>query len=126
MNIRIIAVAAAALLAGSSAFAAGAPTKTGSIASGPVLTDEAGMTLYTFDKDAGGMSACTDACAQNWPPLMAAMGAMGSGDYSTIKRSDGTMQWTYKGKPLYRWAKDTKPGDATGDGFKDIWHAAKP
>ena len=126
MNMRIIAAAAAAFLVGSAAFAAGNPAKTGHTASGPVLTDEAGMTLYTFDKDSAGMSACTEGCTQNWPPLMAAMDSMAGGDFSTLKRTDGTLQWAYKGKPLYRWAKDTKPGDATGDGFKDVWHAAKP
>ena len=127
MSIRIIAVATAAILAATAAAAAGPPAMTGKTATGGmVLTDEKGMTLYTFDKDMGGMSACTDACAQNWPPLMAPAGAMMEGDYKAITRSDGSMQWTYKGKPLYRWSKDTKPGDTTGDGFKDMWHAAKP
>nr|WP_205119458.1 hypothetical protein [Paramagnetospirillum kuznetsovii] len=121
---RSFAIAAAALLAASAAVAA--PAMTGQSAKGPVLTDAKGMTLYTFDKDAGGMSNCVDACAQNWPPLMAASGAMAEGDYSVIKRADGSMQWAYKGKPLYLWSKDSKPGDTTGDGFKDIWHVAKP
>lgn len=126
MNIRIIAVATAAFLAGTAAYAAGAPAMTGQTAMGAVLTDEKGMTLYTFDKDTAGMSNCADACAQAWPPLMAAAGSMASGDYTTIKRADGSMQWAYKGKALYHWSKDSKPGDTTGEGFKDIWHAAKP
>lgn len=125
MTIRTIFVASAVTLL-SAAAAAAAPVKTGQSAMGPVLTDEKGMTLYTFDKDAPGMSACVDACAQNWPPLTAGMGAMAEGDYSVIKRADGSMQWAYKGKPLYTWIKDSKPGDTTGEGFKDIWHAAKP
>ena len=54
-----------------------APTKTGDSAKGKVLTDGKGMTLYTFDKDAGGKSACNGACATNWPPLMAAADAKG-------------------------------------------------
>ncbi|MBV5324605.1 MAG: hypothetical protein J0626_04685 [Rhodospirillaceae bacterium] len=126
MNIRIIAATFAVVMAGSVAFAAGPPAKTGQTVAGPVLTDEAGMTLYTFDKDGPGTSNCTDACAQNWPPLMAAADSMSNGDYTMIKRADGAQQWAYKGKPLYRWVKDTKPGDTTGDGFKDIWHTAKP
>lgn len=126
MNIRIIAVATAALLAGTAAFAAGAPAMPGKTTMGMVLTDEKGMTLYTFDKDAAGMSNCTDACAQNWPPLMAPASAMASGDFTVIKRADGSMQWAHKGKPLYHWSKDAKPGDTTGDGFKDVWHTAKP
>lgn len=124
MTIKSLTVFAALLLAGTAAFAA--PVKQGQSALGAVLTDEKGMTLYTFDKDASGMSSCVDACAQNWPPLMAASGAMAEGDYTVIKRADGSMQWAYKGKPLYTWVKDAKPGDVTGEGFKDIWRAARP
>lgn len=93
---------------------------------GPVLTDDKGMTLYTFDKDEAGKIACVDACAQNWPPLLADKGAKAMGEYSLVTRPDGAMQWAYRGKPLYLWSKDMKPGDTTGDGFKDIWHMARP
>lgn len=93
-----------------------------------VLTNAEGMTLYVFDKDAAGSgkSACNGDCASNWPPLMVTAGDKASGDYSIVIRDDGSRQWAYKGKPLYRWAKDQKPGDATGDGVKNVWHAAKP
>lgn len=92
-----------------------------------VLTNSSGMTLYTFDRDAGGKSACNGPCATNWPPLMAADGAQASGEWSVITRDDGKKQWAYKGKPLYTWVKDTKPGDKTGDGFNNnVWHVAKP
>jgi predicted lipoprotein with Yx(FWY)xxD motif len=58
---------------------------------------------------------------------MAASGSAASGDWTMVTRDDGTMQWAYKGKPLYTFAKDTKPGDITGDGFlNDAWHIAKP
>ncbi len=124
MNIQSLTIFAAALLIGSAAIAA--PVKSGQSSLGAVLTDEKGMTLYTFDKDTPGMSNCIDGCAQAWPPLMAASGAMAEGDYTVIKRADGSMQWAHKGKPLYTWGKDAKPGDVTGEGFKDIWHAAKP
>lgn len=43
-----------------------------------------------------------------------------------IVRDDGKKQWAFKGKPLYYWAKDTKPGDKTGDGFNKVWQVAKP
>lgn len=92
---------------------------------GKVLTDAAGMTLYTFDKDADGKSACYDKCAANWPPLLAAAGAAAEGDFGLTDRTDGSKQWTYYGKPLYLWVKDTKPGDMTGDGVNNIWHVAK-
>ena len=90
------------------------------------LTNAAGMTLYTFDKDAAGKSNCNGPCAANWPPLMATGGPPANTDWSMVKRDDGSMQWAYKGKPLYTWAKDQKPGDKTGDGFAGgAWHTAK-
>lgn len=99
---------------------------TGDSSLGEVLTDANGMTLYTFDNDADGMSACYDACAENWPPLIAAEGAAPEGDYGLTTRTDGAMQWTYKGMPLYTWANDAAPGDVTGDGVSGVWHVAKP
>ncbi len=96
--------------------------------SGGMLTGGNGMTLYTFDKDeaGSGKSACNGPCATNWPPLYAMDGDKAMGDYSIIARDDGKKQWAFKGKPLYYWAKDMKPGDKTGDGFKDVWHIVKP
>lgn len=93
-----------------------------------VLTGKNGMTLYTFDKDTAGTgkSVCNGPCATNWPPLMAAADAKDSRDYTVITRDDGGKQVAYKGKPLYFWAKDAKAGDKTGDGFNNVWHAAKP
>lgn len=114
----------AALLFTAAAYAG--PVGQGQTAIGPVLTDDKGMTLYTFDKDGPGKSNCVDACAQAWPPLTAQADAMVTGEYSLVARPDGARQWAYRGKPLYRWAKDAKPGDTTGDGFKDIWHVARP
>ena len=122
----LVTVAAAAALAFAGA-AIAAPANTGDSAKGKVLTDAKGMTLYTFDKDAGGKSACNGPCATNWPPLKAAASDKAEGGYTVIKRDDGSMQWAYKGKPLYTWAKDTKPGDITGDGFLNgVWHIAQP
>jgi predicted lipoprotein with Yx(FWY)xxD motif len=91
-----------------------------------VLTNSAGMTLYIFDRDSAGKSACNGQCATNWPPLMAQGGAKDSGNYSVVTRDDGSRQWAYKGKPLYTWVKDQKPGDKTGDGVNNVWHIAKP
>ena len=102
--------------------AADAPAKA---AADGTLTNAAGMTLYTFDKDAGGKSTCNGPCAANWPPLMAGGDAASMGDWTVVTRDDGTKQWAYKGKPLYSWSKDAKPGDKTGDGFNSVWHAAK-
>jgi predicted lipoprotein with Yx(FWY)xxD motif len=57
---------------------------------------------------------------------MAAADAKPSGDYTVITRDDGGKQWAYKGKPLYLWIKDSKPGDKTGDGFNNAWRVARP
>jgi predicted lipoprotein with Yx(FWY)xxD motif len=92
-----------------------------------VLTGKNGMTLYTFDRDAAGSgkSVCNGPCATNWPPLMAD-DAQASGEYTIVTRDDGKKQVAYKGKPLYYWIKDSKPGDKSGDGFNSVWHVAKP
>ena len=116
-----IAALSAALLGGCASMAS-APVK---LADG-VLTGANGMTLYTFDKDMAGKSTCNGPCATNWPPLMAADYDQASGDYSIITRDDGKKQWALKGKPLYYWVKDSKPGDKTGDGFNKVWQVAKP
>jgi predicted lipoprotein with Yx(FWY)xxD motif len=92
---------------------------------GGVMTDSAGMTLYAFDKDSGGKSSCNGPCASNWPPLLVTGDAKASGDWSIVARDDGSKQWAFKGKPLYHWSKDKKPGDMTGDGFNGVWHAVK-
>ena len=92
---------------------------------GDTLVNKAGMTLYAYDKNAGGKSACTGQCTTNWPPLMAAATDKGGNDFSVIAREDGARQWAYDGKPLYTWSKDQKPGDMTGDNFNKVWHAVK-
>jgi predicted lipoprotein with Yx(FWY)xxD motif len=121
------AVMVAALAASGAAVAQMAPAKTGDSAKGKVLTDAKGMTLYTFDKDAGGKSACNGPCAGNWPPLMASADAKPASSYTIIVRDDGAKQWAYKGKPLYTWKNDKAPGDITGDGFANgAWHIAQP
>ena len=57
----------------------------------------------------------------------AAADAKASGDWTIVTRDDGSKMWALKGKPLYTFAKDTKPGDTTGDGFLNgAWHIAKP
>jgi predicted lipoprotein with Yx(FWY)xxD motif len=57
---------------------------------------------------------------------MASASDKASGSYSIVTRDDGSKQWAYKGKPLYLWVKDQKPGDMTGDGVNNVWHTAKP
>jgi len=121
------AILAGALAAASVALAqTAAPAKVADTSKGKALVDAKGMTLYTFDRDTAGKSACNGQCAQNWPPLMAADGGAASGDWSVVTRDDGSKQWAYKSKPLYLWVKDTKPGEVTGDGVNNVWHVAAP
>ena len=128
MTIRTLVLSAAGLaascLVASTAYAAPDGIGMRDTSLGQVLTDANGMTLYTFDKDMNGVSACYDKCAENWPPVLASDGAKTDEDFGLTKRNDGTMQWTYYGMPLYLWVKDTKPGDTTGDGVGGVWHAA--
>jgi len=87
-----------------------------------VLTDKAGMTVYTFDKDGTGKSACYGDCATTWPPV--AVDSMPAGaDINAITREDGTKQATFKGRPLYLFAGDKKSGDLMGDNVQNVWHA---
>jgi predicted lipoprotein with Yx(FWY)xxD motif len=94
---------------------------------GGVLVNSDGMTLYTFDKDSpgAGKSMCSGPCADNWPPLHVAAGTQVSQPYSVISRDDGSSQLAYQGKPLYLWIKDKKPGEMTGDNFKQVWHVVR-
>jgi predicted lipoprotein with Yx(FWY)xxD motif len=118
----------AALLLSAFSMAAWAQMPAAVKVAGGALTNAAGMTLYTFDKDAAGSgkSVCNGPCATNWPPLAAPADAKVAGDYGVVTRDDGAKQWAYKGLPLYLWVKDQKPGDRTGDGFNNVWRVAKP
>ena len=101
---------------------------------GKILVDSKGRTVYLFEKDTGPMSTCSGACASAWPPVTeTGMPSAGMGvDKSmlgTTKRSDGTMQVTYNGHPLYLYQGDNKPGDTTGqnvDGFGAEWYVLSP
>ena len=99
------------------------PLKVTATATGKVLSDANGMTLYTYDKDEAGKSNCNGECAEYWPPVKATADDKPVGDLTVIKRDDGSMQWADGGKPLYTFAKDKKPGDMMGDKMKDVWHA---
>ena len=127
MRKSLIALVAAAIVLAGCASMYGAPPPPTKVMDG-VLTNASGMTLYTFDKDAAGSgkSECNGPCATNWPPLLATESDKPSGDYTIITRDDGKKQWAVKGKPVYYWVKDAKPGDKTGDGFNQVWKAAKP
>ena len=86
-----------------------------------IMTDAAGKTLYYFDMDTKNKSACNNECAQYWPPLRPSPQVAQSPNFTVIKRSDGSEQVAYKGKPLYTYQRD-KPGETRGDGQRGVWH----
>jgi len=96
---------------------------------GPVLANVKGFTLYWYSKDTAMTSACTGGCTTAWPPVtgkpMAAMGAHLVGKFGTITRSNGVLQATYKGHPLYTYSGDGAPGQAKGNGLGGVWHALR-
>ena len=115
----VLAALATALVFSSSA----ALAQSGFKKAGGVLGDANGMTVYTFDKDTAGSgkSACNEGCAKMWPAVPVAEERVAA-PYSTVTRDDGSKQLAYKGKPLYLFANDTKPGEKKGDKVKDVWH----
>lgn len=98
---------------------------------GDVLVDATGRTLYLFTPDTGGTSTCYGQCATAWPPLLTSgTPVAGSGvDASllgTTTRTDGSVQVTYAGHPLYYFAKDSAPGQTNGEGVGGVWYAVSP
>jgi predicted lipoprotein with Yx(FWY)xxD motif len=104
--------------------AQGAPAE---YSDGVLVDDSKKMTLYTFDNDPGdgSKSVCNGPCAANWPPLFAGAEDRNVAGFTKVRRDDGKLQWAHKGKPLYFWVKDRKPGDKTGDGFNNLWRVAR-
>jgi predicted lipoprotein with Yx(FWY)xxD motif len=134
---RMLWVAAvAALVAVSSAFAAGgAPVKVQQTkALGKVIANSTGRTLYLFRADKGTTSACYGACATYWPPLLTtgkptAMAGVKASLLGTAKRKDGKLQVTYKGHPLYTFLEDKAAGQTAGEGSNNFgakWYALAP
>lgn len=122
---KTVASALALLFLSTAASFAAEPAKVMDSSAGKIYTDANGMTLYTYDKDSTGKSACNGDCAKNWPPLMAAADAKDEGEWTLVTRDDGSKMWAYEGKPLYTFAQDKKAGDMTGDGKGGVWHVAK-
>jgi predicted lipoprotein with Yx(FWY)xxD motif len=98
---------------------------------GSFLVDSKGMTLYLYTKDSPNTSNCYATCATAWPPLLTS-GAPVAGTgvnaamLGTTKRTDGTMEVTYNGWPLYYWVNDKKPGDTTGENVQNVWFVITP
>ena len=127
------AVLGTGLAAGSSAVT-GTTVKTAKSRFGKIIVDGRGRTLYLFEKDRRGHSACSGACATYWPPLLTTgKPVAGTGTkkslLGTIRRSNGKKQVTYGGHPLYRYIQDKKPGQITGQDshfFGAAWYVVSP
>ena len=109
--------------------ASGSALKTATISGATVLTNAQGSTLYWFGPDTASKSNCTGSCAQFWPPEKgpATAGARVTGTLGTVARSDGTVQATYNGHPLYTYTADTAAGQANGNGvnaYGGVWYEA--
>jgi predicted lipoprotein with Yx(FWY)xxD motif len=96
-----------------------------------VLVNRKGLTLYSLSVEQRGRFICTDSfCLSLWMPLVVAKGTIPAGapDLGTVRRPDGRTQVSYRGRPVYTFAQDRKPGDVKGNGFKDVgvWRPASP
>jgi predicted lipoprotein with Yx(FWY)xxD motif len=132
-SIAAVSVVALAVL-GASVAAAGGPAATAPgalkavrIGAVTVLADANGRTLYWFAPDTAARSACYGSCAAYWPPVKgrAAAGPGVTGKLSVLTRSDGSVQATYDGHPLYTYVGDRAPGQANGNGLNlngGLWH----
>ena len=127
-NIKTFAVVgallAAAILAvsASAGGSSGTSVKLGSTSLGRVLVDAHGKTLYIWAHDHGPKSTCNGDCAEYWPPLITrgmpvAMGGVNRALLNSSRRSDGRMQVTYAGHPLYYFVQDARPGQTKGEGL---------
>lgn len=83
-----------------------------------------GQTLYTFDLDKNGVSACYQGCAEKWPPLLVSDAESRTlvAPLAAILRTSGFHQVTYKGRPVYTYYLDHAEGDDKGDGVGGVWH----
>ena len=109
--------------------ASGTALKTATVSGTTVLTNAQGFTLYWFGPDTASKSSCTGSCAQIWPPVKgpATVGTGVTGTLGTVNRSDGTVQATYNGHPLYTYTADTAAGQANGNGvnaYGGVWYEA--
>jgi predicted lipoprotein with Yx(FWY)xxD motif len=129
VSVAALAVLGASVAAAgpSAATAAGSALRTVRISSVMVLVNAKGLTLYWFASDTATKSACSGTCASYWPPVKgpATAGPGVTGKLATITRSDGSVQATYDGHPLYTYVGDGAPGQANGNELNlngGLWH----
>ena len=114
---------------------------------GPHLADVGTRPYYLFTADQraegskAAVSRCYDACAEAWPPLITSepvkvQGNLDEGLLGSMKRTDGSVQVTFNGWPLYYYVKPTggEPASAedselSGHGkreFGGTWYMVAP
>ena len=131
--IATLVLAAGVVAAASGGTGAVTVSSTRNAALGKILVGADGRTLYHTSADKMSLVQCTGSCAVRWPPLVissrvrpiAGPGVTAS-LLGTVRRSDGRLQVTYRGRPLYRFSGDTKAGDVNGQGVGGTWHALTP
>jgi predicted lipoprotein with Yx(FWY)xxD motif len=127
--VAVVVVLVAAVAAFSSSDGDKRVVKTAQVKGKKTLVNAGGLTLYRLSAERQGRFICTSKfCLSLWKPLVVPAGTKPTGVRSlgAVRRPDGRRQVTYKGGPLYTFVQDRKPGDASGDGFKDVgvWHPA--
>jgi predicted lipoprotein with Yx(FWY)xxD motif len=127
----VFVVVAGAAIAAAKPTAGSATVATGHTGLGQIVVDGRGRSLYLFEKDTHGSSACSGLCATYWPPLLtngkaiAIKGAKAS-LLGSIRRADGSRQVSYAGHPLYFFSGDARRGQTNGEGLQDFgagWYA---
>jgi predicted lipoprotein with Yx(FWY)xxD motif len=142
MRLNLLAATVGSVVIGSlaamSSVAAASPTgtvvKVAPSPLGHILVDGKGITLYDFPPDKGTASVCYGACAALWPPLLTtgkpvASPGVKTSLLGTTKRSDGKLEVTYGGHPLYYFVADRRPGQTSGQGvnqFGGPWWVLSP
>ncbi|MHA7278456.1 COG4315 family predicted lipoprotein [Arthrobacter sp. MDT2-2] len=117
-----------------SAPAAASPTTLGVATSdlGEIVVDAEGMTVYYFTKDVAdsGVSACKDDCLVAWPPVISGTETPEvegvTGEVGTIETTEGGLQMTINGMPIYYFNKDLAAGDVNGQAVGDVWYVVAP
>jgi len=93
-----------------------------------------GRTLYSLTPETSSHLLCKSSeCLHLWPPLTVPSrstrlkaGPGVDGHLGILRRSNGLLQVTLRGKPLYRFSGDKAKGQARGNGlesFGGTWHA---
>jgi predicted lipoprotein with Yx(FWY)xxD motif len=118
----VLAAAVVILVASATGARGSAIVKTGPSNLGRVLVDAHGKTLYLWAHDTSSKSTCYGDCAEYWPPLVThgrptALAGAKRALLGTSKRTDGSLQVTYAGHPLYHFVQDTKAGQTKGEGL---------